>query len=251
MALPPFLAYNQAMKFLTVLTLFVLALAQPVPVSATLKFKVVENQLIVTGPMESTDAWYFNREIDKHPKMDTVELRMMPGGKIEAMASLTDEEMVRDTEALIGHLKSVDACDTARMTIGGHCMGGRVALLAGAAIGSFSAIADFRDGNVMTAKGREAPLVIDMVGNITCPVIGFFGNDDDNPSREDVDRLDEELTKHGVAHSFYRYDGAGHAFLYFSSTKQTTARSKRRMPGAGSSTSSTRCWPKFGKPMKF
>ena len=76
------------MKFLTVLTLFVLALAQPVPVSATLKFKVVENQLIVTGPLESTDAWYFNREIDKHPKVDTVVLRMMPGGKIEAMEKI-------------------------------------------------------------------------------------------------------------------------------------------------------------------
>ena len=77
-----------AIKFLTVLTLFILALAQPAPVSATLKFKVVENQLIVTGPLESTDAWYFNREIDKHPKVDTVVLRMMPGGKIEAMEKI-------------------------------------------------------------------------------------------------------------------------------------------------------------------
>ena len=134
---------------------------------------------------------------------------------LDAMASLTDEEMVRDTEALIGHLKSVDACDTERMTIGGHCMGGRLALLAGATIGNFSAIADFWGGNVMTAKGREAPLVIDIVGEINCPVVGFFGNDDDNPSPEDVDRLDEELTKHGVVHKFYRYDGVGHAFQNF------------------------------------
>jgi carboxymethylenebutenolidase len=133
----------------------------------------------------------------------------------DAMGNLTDEEMVRDTEALIGHLGGLDACDTGRLTIGGHCMGGRVALLAGASISGFSAIADFWGGNVMTAKGREAPTVIDMVANITCPVVGFFGNDDGNPSPEDVDRLDAELSKHGIAHSFHRYDGAGHAFQNF------------------------------------
>ena len=54
-----------------------------------------------------------------------------------------------------------------------------------------------------------------MVANITCPVVGFFGNDDGNPSPEDVDRLDAELSKHGIAHSFHRYDGAGHAFQSF------------------------------------
>ena len=54
-----------------------------------------------------------------------------------------------------------------------------------------------------------------MVANITCPVVGFFGNDDGNPSPEDVDRLDAELSKHGIAHSFHRYDGAGHAFQNF------------------------------------
>lgn len=133
----------------------------------------------------------------------------------DAMGNLTDAEMVRDTEALIVQLGGRDACDTGRMVIGGHCMGGRVALLAGASIDGFSAVADFWGGNVMTAKGREAPAVIDMVGNISCPVVGFFGNDDGNPSPEDVDRLDAELTKHGVTHSFHRYDGAGHGFQNF------------------------------------
>ena len=131
----------------------------------------------------------------------------------EALAFLTDEELIRDCEALVAHARS-EAGGVARLTIGGHCMGGRGALLAGASISGFSAIADFWGGNVMTAKGREAPLVIDMVADITCPV-GFFGNDDGNPSPEDVDRLDAELTKHGIAHSFHRYDGAGHAFQNF------------------------------------
>ena len=132
----------------------------------------------------------------------------------EALAFLTDEELIRDCEALVAHARA-GAGGEARLTVGGHCMGGRVALLAGASINGFSAIADFWGGNVMTAKGREAPTVIDMVANITCPVVGFFGNDDGNPSPEDVDRLDAERSKHGIAHSFHRYDGAGHAFQNF------------------------------------
>jgi carboxymethylenebutenolidase len=133
----------------------------------------------------------------------------------EAMDHLTDEEMVRDTEALIAHVKKSSQCDTARMAVGGHCMGGRVALLAAASIDAFKAVADFWGGNVMTAKGREAPKVIDMVRDIKCPVVGFFGNDDGNPSPADVNRLDKELTEHDIRHSFHRYDGAGHAFQNF------------------------------------
>jgi len=133
----------------------------------------------------------------------------------EAIAHLRDEELLRDAAALIEKLEGLEGCDTSRMTIGGHCMGGRVALLIAASLDRFKAAADFWGGNVMKAWGREAPAVIDMVGNIKCPVIGFFGNDDGNPAPADVDRLDEALTKHGVSHSFHRYDGAGHAFQNF------------------------------------
>jgi carboxymethylenebutenolidase len=133
----------------------------------------------------------------------------------DAIGLATDEEFLRDTEALLAHVESLDSCDTARRVIGGHCMGGRVSLLAAASIGGFKAAADFWGGNVMTAKGREAPTVLDLVKQLDCPVIGFFGNDDDNPSPADANRLDEELTAQGIEHAFHRYDGAGHAFQNF------------------------------------
>ncbi len=133
----------------------------------------------------------------------------------DAIPLLTDEELLRDTAALIEKVDSLASCDTSRMAVGGHCMGGRVTLLVAASFDRFKAAADFWGGNVMKAWGREAPAVIDMVGDIKCPVIGLFGNDDGNPAPADVDRLDEELTRHGVSHSFHRYDGAGHAFQNF------------------------------------
>ena len=47
------------------------------------------------------------------------------------------------------------------------------------------------------------------------PVIGIFGNDDENPSPADVDDLDAALNDAGVEHAFHRYDGAGHGFQNF------------------------------------
>ena len=39
--------------------------------------------------------------------------------------------------------------------------------------------------------------------------MGFFGNEDQNPSPEDVDDYAEALRKAGVETTFHRYDGAG------------------------------------------
>jgi carboxymethylenebutenolidase len=46
-------------------------------------------------------------------------------------------------------------------------------------------------------------------------VIGFFGNDDTNPSPADVDEYSAALSAAGINHEFHRYDGAGHAFQNF------------------------------------
>ena len=45
--------------------------------------------------------------------------------------------------------------------------------------------------------------------------MGFFGNEDQNPSPADVDDISAALTKAGVEHTFHRYDGADHAFQSF------------------------------------
>ena len=82
-------------------------------------------------------------------------------------------------------------------------------------------------GNIFKPWGEGNPAPIGRAGGIACPVIGFFGNDDQNPSPDDVTQIGETLTRHGVAHSFHRYDGAGHAFQNFLSEaayREATAR---------------------------
>ena len=53
---------------------------------------------------------------------------------------------------------------------------------------------------------------IDLTSQLNCPLLGIFGNDDRSPTPEHVNRLEEELKKHGKNYAFHRYDGAGHAF---------------------------------------
>jgi carboxymethylenebutenolidase len=58
---------------------------------------------------------------------------------------------------------------------------------------------------------RVAP--IDFTENITAPLLGIFGNDDQNPNPDEVNRIEERLKAAGKTYEFHRYDGAGHGFF--------------------------------------
>ena len=107
--------------------------------------------------------------------------------------------------------------DSDRIGIFGHCWGGRVSWLGAATNQNYKACAVFYGGRIKKMMGENNPPAIDLAQNINCPVIGFFGNEDENPSPEDVDDYSKALKEGGVEHKFYRYDNAGHAFQSFNS----------------------------------
>ena len=133
----------------------------------------------------------------------------------DSMAALDDAEMIADMGATAAYLADRADVRADALAIVGHCMGGRAAFLGAAAVGGFRACAIFYGGNIFKPWGDGHPAPIERTGNIACPVIGFFGNEDENPSPEDVARIGAELDRHGIAHTFHRYDGAGHAFQNF------------------------------------
>jgi carboxymethylenebutenolidase len=57
------------------------------------------------------------------------------------------------------------------------------------------------------------PPLVDRVGELSCPLLGLFGNDDVAPSPEQVGELEQALKAHGKTYEFHSYDGAGHAFM--------------------------------------
>jgi carboxymethylenebutenolidase len=128
---------------------------------------------------------------------------------------LRDDEIVADVDATISHMRGLSDAPVRDLAVLGFCMGGRVAyMLAGARPTTWRAAGVFYGGNIMKPWGA-LPAPFDLTGKIACPVIGFFGLEDTNPSPADVDRIDAEMTRLGKAHEFHRYAGAGHAFLNF------------------------------------
>lgn len=126
-----------------------------------------------------------------------------------------DNRLVADMQAGLDVLKRQAGVDRERIAMVGHCWGGRVAWLAACHIPDFKALVVFYGGNIKKALGEENKAPIDMAANIPCPVIGFFGNEDANPTPADVDDYSEALSRAGIPHEFHRYDGAGHAFQNF------------------------------------
>ena len=131
-----------------------------------------------------------------------------------------DDWTALDLNAAYGYLAQMETVDADRIGIAGHCWGGRVAWLGAGHLPGLKACAVFYGGRIKLTMGPDTPPAIDLAGNIKCPVIGFFGNEDQNPSPEDVNDYEAALAAAGVDHIFHRYDGAGHAFQSFNSEER-------------------------------
>jgi carboxymethylenebutenolidase len=126
---------------------------------------------------------------------------------------LRDRTVINDVNAAVGFLQRHNSVDGQRLGIIGFCMGGRVVYLMAAAAPVFKAAVAYYAGNTFRAWGRDIPSPFERTSEIHCPLLGHFGEDDKNPSPEDMQKLDAELTKFNKAHEFYSYPDAAHAFM--------------------------------------
>jgi carboxymethylenebutenolidase len=125
---------------------------------------------------------------------------------------LRDITVITDVNATVDFLRAHKLVDGQRLGIVGFCMGGRVAYLMAAANPQFSAAVTYYGGNIAKAWG-DGPSPFERTAEIHCPIQGHFGAEDQNPSPEDMRKLDAELNKFGKAHEFHSYAGAGHGFM--------------------------------------
>ena len=148
----------------------------------------------------------FHREgpmtIGLHEEMDTA---------IARMGRSTDVNILSDVKAAVDYIKAQSFVQGDKIGIVGFCFGGRVSYLAACSISDLSASVVFYGGGIGTALG-DGPSPLEQTSNIGCPVLGLFGEEDTNPTPEDVAKMDEELTKYGKTHEFHSYAGAGHGF---------------------------------------
>jgi carboxymethylenebutenolidase len=129
-----------------------------------------------------------------------------------------DDQVVGD---LAGAMKYVRALPNVNGKVGvfGTCSGGRHAYLAACRAPGFDALVDCWGGNVvmrpdqLSLKMPVAPL--DYTADLSCPILGLFGDEDTSPSPEQVNLHEAELKKHGKQYEFHRYPNAGHGFFYY------------------------------------
>lgn len=130
---------------------------------------------------------------------------------------LLDEEIVRDLTVALDHLTSLPQVgDTIGVT--GFCMGGRAAYLMATRNASLKAAACFYPGNAFKPRGG-GPSPFAATDRIVAPMYIFHGLDDQNPSPDDVARMDAELTRMNTPHTIQAYEGAAHAFMDPSNVK--------------------------------
>jgi carboxymethylenebutenolidase len=139
------------------------------------------------------------------------------GGGVRAAGGVPDDQVVGDAKGAAAWLRARPEAN-GKVGVIGFCSGGRHAFLIACRAPEFDALVDCWGGNVIVdapkALNPKRPVApIDLADKIACPILGLFGNDDENPNADQVNRTEAILKKFGKDYTFHRYDGAGHAFF--------------------------------------
>jgi carboxymethylenebutenolidase len=131
------------------------------------------------------------------------------------LGGVQDAQLIGDAADAAAYLRALPSSN-GKVGVIGYCSGGRQSVLAACNVDLDAAVDCY--GAFVTGTPPEGfPLqvtnLVDQLPNLRAPLLGLFGNDDQYPTPEQVDELDEILTREGKPHEFHRYDGAGHAFF--------------------------------------
>jgi carboxymethylenebutenolidase len=134
---------------------------------------------------------------------------------VRAAGGVPDERLVGDVAGAIEYLGKLDGANGKTAVIG-HCSGGRQAYLAACSL-QLDAAVDCYGAFVVEDPPQGLPAsmkpILGLAPDLSCPLLGLFGKDDQYPSPEAVAKLDAELNRLGKDHEFVSYDGAGHSFF--------------------------------------
>ncbi|MFZ0081119.1 MAG: dienelactone hydrolase family protein, partial [Trebonia sp.] len=132
-----------------------------------------------------------------------------------AQGGVPDEQLVNDVAGSIAYLKGLPNANGKVGTIG-YCSGGRQSFLAAVSL-PLDAAVDCYGAFVVGTPPEGMPLkvgpIVDKTPQLSCPLLGLFGADDQHPSPEQVAELEKALQEAGKTYEFHSYEGAGHAFF--------------------------------------
>jgi carboxymethylenebutenolidase len=132
-----------------------------------------------------------------------------------AAGGVPDARLVGDVAAAADHLRALPSSNGRIGTIG-YCSGGRQSFLAACSL-DLDAAVDCYGAFVVGTPPEGFPLqvspIVHLAPQLSCPLLGLFGADDQYPSPEQVAELESALSAAGKTFEFHSYEGAGHAFF--------------------------------------
>ena len=138
------------------------------------------------------------------------------------MRELSDPQLLDEIQAAIDGLHARPEV-SGKVGVTGFCMGGMYALMAAcrcrglAAAVPFYGLLSHRSGLLYDAQGldpaRKPREPLAMAPELRCPLLAFFGEDDEFIPVEDVRALEAALSRSSQPSQVVIYPGAGHAFM--------------------------------------
>lgn len=138
--------------------------------------------------------------------------------KVRAAGGVPDDQAMGDVEGAMRHLRALPYLN-GKVGVFGTCSGGRHTFLAACRLQGFDAAVDCWGGRVVIPREELTPqqpvAPIDYTGDLSCPLLGLFGEEDQSPTPAQVAQHEQELKRHGKSYEFHMYPNAGHGFFYY------------------------------------
>jgi carboxymethylenebutenolidase len=134
----------------------------------------------------------------------------------DARMDIHDPEALEDLGAAVDHLKRLGAVDGNRIAIMGVCQTGRHALLLAAHRNDLAACVVFYGaigGKEWSTDSHRPESIETLVENLSCPLLGVFGEADHIISIDDVTRFRGILEQKKKSYQLRVYPGAPHGWL--------------------------------------
>jgi len=125
-----------------------------------------------------------------------------------------DERVVGDVSGAADYLKALPGAN-GKVGVIGYCSGGRQSFLAACSLQLDAAVDCYGGAVVRVPEGAPSSMkpLIGLSENLSCPLLGLFGADDQFPTPDETAELSKTIDGFGKAHEFHTFDGAGHAFF--------------------------------------
>jgi len=138
--------------------------------------------------------------------------------KARAGGGVPDDQVVGDVDGARKYLGALPTCN-GKIGVFGTCSGGRHAFLVACRTKGFNAAVECWGGRVVMTKQELSPncpvAPIDYTKDLSCPLLGLFGEEDQFPTPQQVAQHEEALKKFGKTYEFHMYPKAGHGFFYY------------------------------------